>query len=425
MLEKFKLHNFSKSLLGASSIYILGNIVEALLTFALLPILTNNLTKVEYGILSIYLVLAKFFIPVIHFNTQVKISVDYYREGVPVLKTKIGSLFLIPLINSLITVLVLFVFRGILSEKLEIDVFYLLSIPVFVLLQYFPLVVLSINQSEKKPTSYAIFKICNTGINFLIAIFLIVIIKMGWFGQILGYGVGFFLFSSIAIFLLFKKGFLEFSTSWKDVLDGYKYGAPLLFYTLSGIAMSMGDRLVLKHLRGYEEVALYTVAYQIGTVIIILSTGITKSLAPDTFEKLSKNSFSIVSKVKRNIYYLMGGLALISFFYLLLIKPVFKVFIDVSYSEALVYIPVLSIGLLFQGFYMLKSNILFYFKKNNYLGTLAFICAIINVLLNFLLIPKYGIMGACYSTLFTYFCMWTVTWWIAWKQMNLNVLESK
>ena len=187
--------------------------------------------------------------------------------------------------------------------------------------------------------------------------------------------------------------------------------------------MSMGDRVVLKDLTNYEDVGIYTVAYQISTIISLVAIGFTKALAPKNFDDLKARNLSSIKRIKKSIYFLMAALIFFSLLLVILKAFIFRLFISSNYSDAQIYMPIIVSGLTLQGFYMFQANILFYYNKNFQLGILALGCAVLNILLNYLLIPSFGILGACYSTLATYLILWCVSWILSWRQLKIIELE--
>ena len=68
-------------------------------------------------------------------------------------------------------------------------------------------------------------------------------------------------------------------------------------------------------------------------------------------------------------------------------------------------IPVILLSYLFSGIYAIFNAAPFYKDRTSYLLMVSGIGLIINFVLNLLLIPYYGMMGAAYATLFTYLFM--------------------
>lgn len=70
--------------------------------------------------------------------------------------------------------------------------------------------------------------------------------------------------------------------------------------------------------------------------------------------------------------------------------------------------PPIAVGVFYTSVANMYSNILLYEKSSKHIMLAAAIAAIVNVLLNFILIPKYGYMAAAYTTMFAYAVMLVV-----------------
>ena len=73
-----------------------------------------------------------------------------------------------------------------------------------------------------------------------------------------------------------------------------------------------------------------------------------------------------------------------------------------SYHEAFIIIPIVVIGYFFFFLYSLYVGYAFYYKKTLLISIITIVSGLLNIGLNYLLIPKYGYMIAAYTTLITY-----------------------
>ena len=104
---------------------------------------------------------------------------------------------------------------------------------------------------------------------------------------------------------------------------------------------------------------------------------------------------------------LMFGITVVSLFVL---PYIFDIFIDESYSEGKFIINYIVIAFLFQGFYYMVTNYIFYSKKNYLLSYITFSMLILVFISNFILIGLYGIIGAAYTMMIIWVLFFFVTW---------------
>lgn len=69
-------------------------------------------------------------------------------------------------------------------------------------------------------------------------------------------------------------------------------------------------------------------------------------------------------------------------------------------------VPPVAGSLLFLFLSQLCINVMFYFEENSYLVKGSILSAVLNIVLNFLLIPVFGYVVAGYTTLFSYIVFW-------------------
>ncbi len=165
----------------------------------------------------------------------------------------------------------------------------------------------------------------------------------------------------------------------------------LTIWSLSAILASRVDQIMLSNLLGLEKVAIYTIAFQFIYLYSIASQSITSVLMPKYNSLHSKEE--IISLTKK----LMKWLIPITILLFLIIPPskylITFVFGDKYIDSMPVYL-VLSYGMALNLFNIPLSLIVTTFNKTKLIAISGFIQLIINVGLNLVLIPKFGIIGA-------------------------------
>ena len=82
-----------------------------------------------------------------------------------------------------------------------------------------------------------------------------------------------------------------------------------------------------------------------------------------------------------------------------------KIFSPSSYGAATYLIPPIAMGVYFAFMYNLFVDIQMYFEKTNSIMNVAIICALVNIITNYIFIKKFGFIAAAYTTLFSYILM--------------------
>lgn len=184
------------------------------------------------------------------------------------------------------------------------------------------------------------------------------------------------------------------------IIDESKY---LWFSFVSFLIYTQTDRLMINHYLGVEEVGVYTIGMQLSNILAILIGPIQNSLFPK-FLELYRNDY----QKYYNFYKLTN--TIITQFYLVItlisivvVKYTFKYVYSSQYNGAILIYSILAFSVFIkangslQTSHMTIKNI----TQKSFYKTL--VSLILNIILNILLIPKYGINGAAIATLITQF----------------------
>jgi PST family polysaccharide transporter len=158
------------------------------------------------------------------------------------------------------------------------------------------------------------------------------------------------------------------------------------------------DQIMLGYIASEKEVGLYNVAVKLSELPYFLSGYIMMSIYPILVKLYEKNKDKYIEN-KFFIYRLMSFLA---FSIVVFISPLSENIVNLIYGDEYLYaaqvmkIHLLSTFWVFNGLAQSKKNIIIGFQKVNMGMTL--IGAIVNLILNFLLIPQYGAIGAAIAT---------------------------
>lgn len=184
------------------------------------------------------------------------------------------------------------------------------------------------------------------------------------------------------------------------IIDESKY---LWFSFVSFLIYTQTDKLMINHYLGVEEVGVYTIGMQLSNILAILIGPIQNSLFPK-FLELYRNDY----QKYYNFYKLTN--TIITQFYLIItlisiivVKYTFKYVYSSQYDGAILIYSILAFSVFIkangslQTSHMTIKNI----TKKSFYKTL--VSLILNIILNILLIPKYGINGAAIATLITQF----------------------
>lgn len=178
-----------------------------------------------------------------------------------------------------------------------------------------------------------------------------------------------------------------------------KFNVPLIPHYLSMIILSHSNRIMIERMFGETEVAIYSVAYSFSLIMNIVTQSINSSYVPWTYRQLKDGN---VAPLKKYTSLLLLAVATMSLLPVLVAPELMWIIAPSEYAEGVWIIPPLSTSVFFTFLYNLFANIEFYFEKTKFVMVASVSGAIINIGLNFLLMPKFGYLAAGYVTMLCY-----------------------
>lgn len=268
-------------------------------------------------------------------------------------------------------------------------------------------------RARDKTKLFALQGVINTALVIVLNILFLVVFKMGVLGYVLSVVVADF---CVTIFLILAGGLYKdigFSAVRMSVVrDMLKYSVPMIPATVFWWITSVSDRYMVTYFSGDFENGLYSAAYKIPTILTLVSTVFMEawqySAVSDTDaagRSISRESVDFFGKVFshfQSIMYLAGS-GIIAFSQIFII-----ILCADSYFEAWRFIPMLTLASVFSAFTSFSGSVYLVKKKSMLTLLTSMSGAVINIVLNLLLIPKMGAQGAAIATAVSYFAVFVI-----------------
>lgn len=218
-----------------------------------------------------------------------------------------------------------------------------------------------------------------------------------------GHGVYARLFGGFSIFIIvycFFYVYIAFKAKWRLNINYWKgallFNLPLIPHYLSGHILNNSNRIIIASLVGNAAAAKYSLAYTIGLAVTIVWSSINSSLIPYTYEKCRNRDFVSLASTTNAIVLLYS----IACGILILFAPeMLMIMAPSSYAECVYIIPPIVGGVFFMSMYFIFANVIYYYKRPKYVMYASVTSAVLNIGLNYILIPQYGYFAAGYTTL--------------------------
>ena len=415
-----------KSLFKQTAIYGLATVLPRMLSFLLVRLYTGILPTGEYGEVSIVLSWMVFFNVVLSYGMETAFFRFYNSETDKenVIATSTISIFW----SSIIFLFGALIFRGTLASLANVEVQYITYAIWILVLDALVIVPFSKLRANQRPMLYAIIKIGNVAVNLLLNLFFLLWLPKiaasnpnSFIGNLYveNYEIGYIFVSNLAASLLtllvLSPNYLSLTRKfdkalWKKMMQ---YGLPIL---VAGIAFAVNEHFD-KILLGYwlpenvakSEVGAYSACYKLGLFMVLFATAFRLGIEPFFFSHSNHEKAPQTYAMITKYFVIFGSLILLG---VIVFADVLKFLLlhDKSYWEAMKVVPLIILANFFLGIY---NNLSVWYKLTDRTKMGAYISivgAVLTLILNYLLIPKFSYYGSAIATIAAYGSMMFISY---------------
>ncbi len=386
-----------KELVKNTIILGIGYAVPALVSFLLLPLYTTYLTKFEYGIYDLMTVLLSLAMPAI--TLQIKMSVFRFlienRENTDEKRRLISTAYAFTISIVMIFMLFFYFFIN------ETSMFTRGLICIYIVQE----VIVDLSKQTARGLGVLQKYVFSVTINSLLMLVFSYILLAGLDRGLNGLLVA--LNSALIvtnIYCFLKLRLKDYISTQKVDISVLKrmlaYSAPIVPNSISLWVVRLSDRLIVTFFLGIEANAVYSIANKIPSMLSQVTGVFNLSWQENASLAINdKDTANYYSKINQKIFdFLLGSTAI-----LLASAPLlFKIFIRGSYNEAYNQIPILILGVFFSCLSSCYGSIYIALKRTKFIGITSVIGAVLNILINVLLIKRIGLYAASISTAVSY-----------------------
>ena len=402
-------------LLKNASTYFGANVINGLIPFILLPILTRYLSVESYGQVAIFQTLywaVSAFVGITIAGASDRKFFDTSTEKD--LGDFIGACFQICFFLTLSTIGFFILFNTQFSNLIGASSEYIF----YAIIVAASLSIIQIRlgqwQIRGKANIFGLFQILQSSSIVIFAVILIVIFNFDELGRILSQVLICGIFALTSIFLLKRDKLLNFLT-WnpKYIKESLSFAIPLIPHVAGVFFISMADRFFIAGELGIAQAGIYMLAAQLATVVSLVHESINRAFLPWLYEKLTLNNPE-EKKMIVKFTYLWFVVILLSAPILFLIGPSFVTLIaGPEYSEAGNVFGWLALGHSFGGMYAMLNCYIYFSKKTYALSIVTLFSGVLNIILLIFFLQLYGIIGAGIAFSISMLVRFFLTWVLA------------
>lgn len=395
----------------------LGSFATKLLSFFLVPLYTNVLTTSEYGAYDMFSTTIGVLIPILTLNIQdalIRFSMEEQYDR-----------------DALVTVSMRYVLSGTAIVLVGLGVNYLFGFSenireytIFFLLMYMTQtlsgIVLAYIRGTDKIALLSVSSVLASLVTILCNVVFLLVFRWGLIGYFLANIIGPLL---QCLYLILASGMHKhiclgrnFAAEKEEML---RYSKPFIANSLAWWVNNASDKYVVIYFCGLSENGIYSVASKIPSILnvfqSIFAQAWTLSAVKDFDENDSSGFFS-------NTYRTYNcGMVLLCSLIILADKILARILYAKEFYAAWRYVPWLTIAVVFGSLAGYIGGIFSAKKDSTIFARSTVIGAVSNLILNFILTPFMGPLGAAIATTVTYFVVWLLRYVRSRQYIKMNI----
>lgn len=401
-----------KHILQHSFFFGFGMLSSTLATLLLIPVYTRFLSPAEYGLLeiiSVWLAILSICFGLgmwsAVFNSIMK------HEDITMRKITAGTAILLLIISGLLSsLLIVFGLRFFPDLLKGFNIIYFALLLILLngigILIPVPFAIMRAMEQSRKYLTLSIFGLV---ITIVFTFLLVVFVRRNILGVMEAR-----LLASIGMLLLVvpylcRNTRLVFHL--KEAKKLLKFGIPLIPTLLALWVLDLSDRFFLQYFRGLGEVGVYSLGYKYASVaslpIVAFSLAWPQVLLPITKRPDAKKT------VGRIFTYFIFVTTFIALSLTIFSKDIIRMVAAAGFHDAYKIVWYVALGYVFYGGYVFASSGIYISGKSGSLPVAVGIAAALNIGLNYILIPHFGMTGAACATLISYIAMCILMWYLS------------
>lgn len=388
-----------RELIKNTIIISIGKFSTKLVTFLLLPLYTAILLPAEKGEVDLLNRISMFLMPLITLQMEEALFRFLIETDNKDDKKEIFSgVVLFSFISSVLWSIIIYIVGSLLNYQ------YTTWLIIYSLASFVYAVSDGFLRGEGKLKAYSILAFINSVINITLNIVFLVVLKTGLEGMFLAYIIATFLTGFAGLIYIKSYNYVRFGFNKTKLKAMFSYALPLVPTTISWSIISITDGLMIKSNLGAAMNGIYATSLTFPTILNTLYSFFNiswRESASRMVNKKNKDDFyiSVYMTLKR---LMLGGLLLI----IGVLPLVFNILVNKNYNDSYLYIPFILISVYFSSLASFSSGIFSAYKDTKILATTTYVVALVNFIINLLLINKIGLFAPILGTLVSYMIVW-------------------
>ena len=405
--------------------YLTGSAIAAGTTLVMTKYYTHIFSPAQYGVLALYLVMFQYVITFSSLNLDSGSTRFYFDYRKTRRDEYLSTMFWLISFISIIVLLIGLLFMDFVSNWIAkgSQTVYLVTLVTGIGGVYVSFLT-RVLYNEHKSTSVLKHTLFQTFINHSASVLFISFFHLGIFGRMSGQGLGYFLNIFTLLKEFSKENLFKLKLTFNKAMakETFLLTIPSMIASIQGIAFVYLDRVFIKHYIGDSAVGIYTLGYMLGQGLSMVYEAVSQAILPKVYNDMNEDYEKARDELESFSYKYYIGLGIITAIISLLSPLIVSTFSNDNYKEAANVMPFVMAGFMMGGFYKIPSLILGFHKRVWFYPFLSVFSFGTNALLNWWLIPIYGIVGAAFASFVGLFLYSTVMQVLSFRYLSKKYL---
>ena len=392
-----------KTLVKETFVYTLTDVIGKAMSFILLPIVSFFLPPSELGIATNFTVLTSLIILLAGLAIVNSVPYFFYEQNREENASLVSNLLMLCLGLCVVVGGLAACFSQLIFEYLQLSLHIQLLGVVFVIGSLISSINLILLRLENKPKQYAILQVLQIILHALFVILFVIVLRGGGEGKIYAEVLVFSIVGMIHLVMMLKKGYISFRFQMPWIKRLLRFGLPLLPHSISFWLKGGMDKVFITTYCGLQFNGLYSMAISVSSVYTMLMQSFFNAYTPYLQKRLAGldggQCFDEKRSIVKQIYLIYALFGVVGILAVVICWGIFHYMIDSKYLPAMAYIPLIILANFIYTFYNFTIEFIYKVKKTLVMGIITFTGSLIQMLLSYVLIKEYGVMGAVYSLL--------------------------
>ena len=408
--------------------YFSGRLAVLLAGLISLPIMARLLPKEDYGVMSLVflaITITTSFAALGFPQSTTRYFAEYAAKSKKMLADFCSAMMVAAIAAGLVATAVIFAASFVLGQSASFAdmAVHLRYASVLILIRLVSSVLLQIYRGNQSTFAFNLINVANRYLTLGLIILLLVYV----FHDVTAVFVGTILVEAvimtIAVVHLAKRRFLHSVRPRTDAIRrAIRFGMPLVIADLMVTLVASSDRFAIQYFLGADSVAVYSVAYDISEAVAILfASPLQLAILPIVYSLWSNEGEEATQAFLNKALSLSTVIVLPMIAGFAVVGPdIVTLLASDKYVESGIIAPYVATGVMLGSVHFLLFAGLLLHERTQVITVLNAIAAGVNLTLNILLIPRFGIMGAAAATIATYIVLNTITFVVSGRHLAIR-----